>query len=252
MFKSIKRVTFYAICISLAIGGYIYTQSSHYTAFMASKMQEADNSSEEKHNEISEPNDAEAKSSPKDNGVQYPASTNTADYPVTEQDGFCISAPTQSHTPALQYLSSTNDVNSIAGDINSSNEGSTEISTPTIDFKNDVAFVNSELRIAPSSLSNAADYTAATSSTISSNASNASAQSRITSVENTASRVVGASNGGNTISFSPPPVIENPGGPNNGTDPYVPIDDYYGLFALLLCGGVIFWYRQKVNKLVKI
>jgi hypothetical protein len=47
-------------------------------------------------------------------------------------------------------------------------------------------------------------------------------------------------------------VIENPGGPNNGNDPYVPIDDYYGLFALLLCGCVIFWYRNKASKLVRV
>lgn len=80
------------------------------------------------------------------------------------------------------------------------------------------------------------------------------AESRVASTENatTASRVTTTANNNINVNLSSAPlvVIENPGGPNNGTDPYVPIDDYYGLFALLLCAGVIFWYRMKANKLV--
>lgn len=51
--------------------------------------------------------------------------------------------------------------------------------------------------------------------------------------------------------FSTPPIVEAPGSPGGGGgDPFVPIDDYYGLFALLLCSGVIYWYRMKASKLV--
>lgn len=92
------------------------------------------------------------------------------------------------------------------------------------------------------------------SSSLNTAASRASAS---TSTEPTAAGRVSQGSGGNsvsvpTISAPSAPVIETPGAPGGGTDPYVPIDDYYGLFALLLCGGVIFWYRNKQSKLVKV
>lgn len=70
-----------------------------------------------------------------------------------------------------------------------------------------------------------------------------------------ASRIANSSISAPSISFSssPPLLVESsPGSPNNGSDPYVPIDDYYGLFALLLCAGIIFWYRMKANKLITV
>lgn len=62
-----------------------------------------------------------------------------------------------------------------------------------------------------------------------------------------------ANNSGLSINVSSNSAVlveSGPPGPGGGGDPFVPIDDYYGLFALLLCAGVVFWYRNKTNKLV--
>lgn len=95
--------------------------------------------------------------------------------------------------------------------------------------------------VSSSNATTSSSASAATASRTASGSGNASS----------ASRVSGSGSGSVGLS-APPPVIEAPGSPGGGGDPYVPIDDYYGLFALLLCGTVLFWYRNKQSKLVKV
>lgn len=253
MKKAIKKVTLFFSCVTVCVGVYFYTQSDRYASSVKNTLSQGVVQHEEGTNGGSVEYPSTTPSSYQDYGYASNTSTSSSSS-ATPLSNESVSVGTNTAN-ALDFTTSNSSVEATTEgsfrDAIASNYSNNETDFNSYNSLNSYSSVSGPNAVEGSMSSNMGSEGSATSALASSN--NGTTASRVSSntpSNPSASRVI--SGNGGSISFSSPPIIETPGNPGGGSDPYVPIDDYYGLFALLLCGGVIFWYRQKANKLVKV
>lgn len=258
MKKAIKKVTIYSFILALFLGIQHFGLERFVPKTNISTANLEINSANDQPNEQGEINDK--------NNIE------PSGYYKTESDYAIITAPilptNQNNIQNIGFGISNLENSSTTSDLSrSTDEAFTDAVASNYKTENNYNFNNSvssgfESRGGPSvSMNENSSYSNSISNTELANNNDVNMQviaSRTTSNYNpSASRVAGANSNNNAINLNTGSnsivlVESTPGSPGGGSDPYVPIDDYYGLFALLLCGGVIFWYRNKANKLVAV
>jgi hypothetical protein len=254
MKKAIKKITVFFCCLTAILSIYIYTQSESYTSSAKKTLSEGSIQNEEGTNAGSVEYPSTTISSYQDYG--YASNNNLGSSSANPQQQGTESVPTNGNNVSVLDLTTSNSLAEVTTEGSfresiASNYSGSENEFNAYNSINGYGNLNGP-NAGESNMSSSVGGEVSSSSGLasSSNGNTASRVSSNTPSNPSASRVI--SGNGGSLGFSTPPIIETPGNPGGGNDPYVPIDDYYGLFALLLCGGVIFWYRNKANKLVRV